>query len=318
MLQQTRVETVIPYYRRFVKRFPGLRELAGAEEEEVLSLWSGLGYYRRARRMYAAAGQIVNQGGRFPESLEGLRALPGIGEYTAAAVASIAFDVRVPVLEGNVERLMARWTAYSEDPRKAAGKRELRAKAAGLVDPIRPGDSNQALMELGARVCLPRSPACPRCILRETCVARAEGSPERYPVLRQRRRQVRVRRLGVVVREGERVLLVRRPDDQEILPGAWEVPSVEWAEGAPAERSLGRRYGGAWKLGRSRGWVRHAITFRAFEVEVREAQLRDSDAVAEGREARWFSAEEIERVHVSSLLLKILACLSRQVPTAPS
>ena len=307
MLQQTRVETVIPFYLRFLQRFPGVEELAAADEQEVLSLWSGLGYYGRARRMHLAARAIVGEGGVFPRSVEGLKALPGIGDYTAAAVASIAFGVLVPVLDGNVERVMARWIGFGGDPRKAAGKRKLLEAAASLLVRDRPGDGNQAMMELGATVCLPRSPECPICPLRAGCVAFAEGHPERYPARRARRSPVRVRRISALVRQGDRVLLVKRPADAEVLAGAWEVPWVDWAAAAEAEVGLGRRYGGSWKLGSSRGWVRHGITFRVLEVEVREASVGDSGAVAEAGEAQWFLPEECRRIHVSSLLFKILA-----------
>src|SRR4051794_9600327 len=171
MLQQTRVEVVLPYYARFLERFPTVRHLAATPLEDVLALWSGLGYYRRARQLHAAAQRVAAAGGDFPQTLEGLRALPGIGDYTAAAVASIAFGVAAPVLDGNVERVLSRWLAVSENPKESQARRRLLAAAESLLDPRRPGDSNQALMELGATLCTPRKPKCLFCPIAGGCRA---------------------------------------------------------------------------------------------------------------------------------------------------
>ena len=178
MLQQTQVQTVIPYFEAFLAKYPDVESLAATSLDEVLASWSGLGYYRRARQMHRAAGEIVALGG-FPTSAAGLRELPGIGEYTAAAIASIAFGEVVPVLDGNVERVLSRCLAQAEDPKRSRPRRRLRQAAAELLDPRRPGDGNQALMELGATVCRPTSPNCPVCPLAPDCRAHAEGDPER-------------------------------------------------------------------------------------------------------------------------------------------
>ena len=158
MLQQTRAETVIPYYKHFLQRFPTIAALAAAETEEVLSLWSGLGYYRRARQLHRAARMLVEEGGEIPRSVDALRRLPGVGPYTAAAVASIAFGVAVPALDGNVVRVLARRQALAGNPRSAEVRRQLESAAARLLAPQRPGDSNQALMDLGATVCKATQP----------------------------------------------------------------------------------------------------------------------------------------------------------------
>src|SRR4051812_29289561 len=186
MLQQTRVETVLPFYTRFLERFPTVGDLARAEVEEVLTLWSGLGYYRRARPPHPAPPPIARVGG-VSSTVEGLLALPGIGAYTAAAVASIAFGVAAPVMDGNVERVLSRCLALDQDPRVSGARRQLLAAAAELLDPARPGDSNQALMELGATLCSPRRPKCLLCPLRPGCRAAREGDPEIYPVARAKR-----------------------------------------------------------------------------------------------------------------------------------
>ena len=311
MLQQTRVETVLPYYERFLESFPTVEALAAAPIDEVLARWSGLGYYRRARQLHASAGRIAREG--FPGDAAGLAGLPGIGPYTAAAIASIAFGEAVPVVDGNVERVVARRLALAGDPKRAAGARRIRAAAVELVDPARPGDSNQALMEVGATICAPRAPRCLICPLAEGCAARRRGDPERYPAARKRRATQRVRRLVALVERDGRHLLFRRPGGEEVLAGFWELPWSEAAgEGldrAAAERALGRRYGGRWTLGERVGRARHSITYRAMELEVCRAGLEPGEAVAEGPEVRWFSAEELEGVPTSSMVGKVLAAV---------
>ncbi len=306
MLQQTRVETVLPYFERFIGRFPTVESLAAADLGAVLALWSGLGYYRRAHQLHAAARQIVAQGGGLPTTLEGLLELPGIGPYTAAAVASIAFGVAAPVLDGNVERVLSRFLALRSNPRRNAARRQLMEAAKGLLVPGRPGDSNQALMELGATLCTPRSPRCGDCPLAADCRGLASGSPESFPKLPERRKQRRQRRIGIVAGRDSRILLFRRPDDGELLAGIWEIP---WARAGSTERveqRLSECYGGTWRLGERLGRVRHSITHRALEVEVVRGTFDEGDAVAEGVEAGWFTPDEIANLAISSLVGKIL------------
>jgi len=339
MLQQTRVETVVPYYRRFLERFPSVGDLAAADEEEVLALWSGLGYYRRARQLHAAAREVSRRGGEFPNTFEGLLDLPGIGPYTAAAVASIAFGVAEPVLDGNVERVVSRLLASGEAPKSSRGRRRLRARVRELLDPRRPGDSNQALMELGATVCTRSSPRCLLCPLRTTCRARAEGRPESYPAPRRRRQPEQIHRVSVIVRGTAGVLLFRRPDDAELLAGTWEVPWVDLPvssgrDGAARQpsaaqsgsrtgvprggayaitRELARRYGGDWTLGRYLGRVRHGITYRSIEVDVVLGEVDLSRSVRTptrqspvGEEVGFFDAAARRELPLSSLVGKIL------------
>jgi A/G-specific adenine glycosylase len=316
MLQQTRVETVLPYFERFLERFPDAGALAAAPLDQVLALWSGLGYYRRARQLHEAARRVAREG--VPETAAAWRALPGIGDYTAAAIASIAFGEAVPVLDGNVERLTARLLALAEDPKRAASRRRLRAAAAALLDPNRPGDSNQALMELGARICTPRRPRCPLCPLAADCAARRLGEPERFPRLRERRSPRRLPRVVAVVERRGRRLLFRRGEDEPLLAGLWELPwTGEGAEAGDgdAAAALGRRYGGRWRLGERLGSVRHGITDRSFELEVLRAEVEAGDEVAEGREAGWFSAGEIAALPISSMVRKVLGALA--APPAP-
>jgi A/G-specific adenine glycosylase len=315
MLQQTRVETVLPYYRDFLARFPTVEALASAEVDEVLAHWSGLGYYRRARQMHAAARRVA-AAGEFPRTLDGLRELPGIGPYTAAAVASIAFGVVEPVLDGNVERLLARRLALAGDPKGSAGRAALLAGARALLAAGRPGASNQAMMELGATVCTPRRPKCLLCPLLDGCAAAREGDPERYPPPRRRRAIERQRRVVAVVERAGRVLLFRRPDDSPLLAGTWELPWFAPADGdepeAAGPAALAATYGGHWRLGERGGRVAHGITFRALEVEVYRAEVSGGDGVAEavGGEAGWFDAAARRRLPQSALVAKALRALA--------
>jgi A/G-specific adenine glycosylase len=316
MSQQTRVDVVVPYWHRFLERFPTVADLAAAPLDDVLALWSGLGYYRRARQLHRAA-QAVAAAGAFPGTAEGLRELPGIGPYTAAAVASIAFGEAVPVMDGNVERVTARLGAVAGDPKRSANRRRLLAIAASLLDPERPGDSNQALMELGATVCTPRNPSCLLCPLSEGCAARGEGDPEAYPPPRKRRAPMReVRLVALVADDRGRHLYFRRSDDEKLLAGIWELPwtQVETAPGtrpspgvlARATVALGERYGGVWSLGEHLGAARHGITHRAIELEVVAAGVTSGGVVAEGPEAGWLAPRDLDGVGVSSMVAKIL------------
>jgi A/G-specific adenine glycosylase len=313
MLQQTRVETVLPFYHRFLERFPTVEALAGAELPEVLAHWSGLGYYRRARQLHAAAREIA-AAGAFPATLEGLLALPGIGAYTAAAVASIAFGVAAPVMDGNVERVLSRCLALDADPRASGGRRQLMAAAAELLDPLRPGDSNQALMELGATLCSPRNPKCLLCPLRSGCRAAAEGDPERYPVPKAKRASERLRLLVAVVEDASGVLLFRRPEGSALLAGTWELPWVTLERDGVAEEgdphsALAGRYGGAWTLGPRSAGVRHGITYRDLEVDVHRAELAWGGEVRDGMAAGFFDPEGRAALPLSSLVGKVLAAL---------
>jgi A/G-specific adenine glycosylase len=245
MLQQTRVETVIPYYKAWMERFPDVGALAAAEEHEVLRSWQGLGYYSRARNLHTAARVVRERlGGEVPGTAYELRSLPGVGEYTAGAVASIAFGEVVPAVDGNVRRVLSRLFDLP-----APSSRDLKVLAGGLVDPRRPGDFNQALMELGALICTPRSPACTSCPLSGTCLARARGTVALRPP-RKVRSPVPEREEVVVVAvsgdgEDARFLLRRRPDSG-LLAGLWEFPGRALTTGSDPDamaREMLRRMG---------------------------------------------------------------------------
>lgn len=307
MLQQTRVETALPYFERFVARFPSVEALAEASEEEVLVHWSGLGYYRRARQLHQTAKKVVEKGD-FPQTVEGWLDLPGIGPYTAAAVASIAFGISVPVLDGNVLRVQSRRLGIRE-PRSPTERRRIDQASRELLVDGRAGDSNQALMELGATVCTPTDPACGECPLSKGCIASASGDQMLFPAPRRRRATERHDLVSVLVHDREgRILLFRRPVEEELLPGSWELPWVESGPDSPTDltAALGTRYGGRWRLGTRLGFARHQITHRALHVELRSGEFTGSGEIREGIEGRWVEPAQVAMLARSSLVDKLL------------
>ena len=227
LLQRTRIASGIPYYKRFLERFPTLTDLASAPLDEVLAVWEGLGFYGRARNLHSAARAIVERhGGEIPRSLEELSALPGIGPYTAGAVGSIAFGIPVPAVDGNVTRVIARLFRIRADVTSASVRHRVAEIATRLVSPDRPGAFNQAMMELGATLCTPTSPACLRCPVERLCLARAAGEERELPIRRSSRSAPVVPVVFGLVTAGRRVLLVRRPRGQ-LLGGLWALPGGE-------------------------------------------------------------------------------------------
>jgi A/G-specific adenine glycosylase len=234
MLQQTQVTTVIDYYRRWMERFPDVASVAQADIDEVLELWQGLGYYRRARFLHRSARMIVEEyDGELPSTVEGLKTLVGVGPYTAGAIASIAFDRAVPLVDGNVERVLSRLRSIEGDPKSSENQSTYWRLAEDLVDPQRPGDFNQGLMELGATICTPQNPNCLICPVRQACQGFESGDPQAFPepVERTQKKPMSVA-VSVVSRPagsdgaGPEVLLMKRPEEG-LLAGLWEVPTVE-------------------------------------------------------------------------------------------
>jgi len=269
MLQQTTVPHATPYFLSFTRRWPTVRALAAADNGEVMGAWAGLGYYARARNLIACARSVADKlGGVFPDTEDGLRALPGVGPYTAAAIAAIAFDRPANVVDGNVERVMARLFAV-ETPLPGA-KPELKRLAEGLVTADRPGDWAQALMDLGAMVCTPSSPACPICPAAEVCQARATGAPETYP--RRDAKPDRPQRYGVayVLTSGDSIALVRRPA-KGLLGGMLALPTSDWrgATWSDAEAIDAAPIVAAWK---PTGAIRHVFTHFALDLRVYRAE----------------------------------------------
>ncbi|MFN4242682.1 MAG: A/G-specific adenine glycosylase [Tepidisphaerales bacterium] len=266
MLQQTQVATVIPYFNRWMQRFPTVEALAAADENEVLTYWQGLGYYRRARNLYNAARMLVERHqGQFPRDLTALRALPGVGPYTAGAIASIAFDEPVPLVDGNVQRVLLRLDAQLLDPRSKDGQRWLWERAGQLVPANRPGDFNSALMELGATVCSPRKPRCLNCPVAMFCEAHHAGTAERIPPPRPTRTLPHVRRTVWCVRRADgRWLLERRPTTGR-WAGLWQFPSRDFAN-----KSILNRCGA-----RPLQPLGHTLTHRRYHFEPWAMELAD-------------------------------------------
>ena len=231
MLQQTQVATVVPYWERFLARFPDPAALAAANEQEVLRLWEGLGYYRRARQLHAAAQKIViEHGGEFPTTYEAVRALPGIGRYTAGAILSIGLDQKLPILEANTIRMLSRLSGYTKDVQSAEGREHLWSVAEKVLPDSQCGHFNQALMELGSEICTPKSPACDRCVVAQLCKARQLNVVDKIPRPAKRTKFEDVTELAVIVRRGGKVLL-RHCQTGERWAGLWDFPRFAVASG---------------------------------------------------------------------------------------
>jgi A/G-specific adenine glycosylase len=258
MLQQTQVERVVPRFEAFVGRFPTFEVLAGVFEEEVLEEWSGLGYYRRARMLHRLAREVMERPDGLPQTAGELVKLPGIGPYTAAAVASLAFGESEPVLDGNVMRVGARVQALVADPRSAEGRRQLEGWIRSLMEGEAPGQVNEALMELGATVCTPVGPGCDRCPLGPECEAMREGRQEAFPPSRRRRATESLLWVAACVVTADGEWLVRRVDEGPILRGLWLPPLVELEEGADPAQAAARvvPFGAASSPTRGDGKVR--------------------------------------------------------------
>jgi A/G-specific adenine glycosylase len=314
MLQQTTVKAVAPHYEAFLERFPTLSALARADEQDVLAAWSGLGYYHRARNLHRGARHLLDvHHGRFPKTLEAALSVPGVGLYTASAILSIAHGVALPVVDGNVRRVLARLLGLRGEAWQRDGP--YYNKAEELLARERPGDWNQALMELGATVCTPRQPACPACPLRVECEALRLGIAEALPEGKARRAPIDVTVAAALIERNGRVLLVRRPEGR-LLGRFWEVPqtSLESRGHRDLVRELAERHGLQVVPGPLRVRARHAITFRRIRVEGYVARL-GRPPVDDPERYRWVAAHELDGLPVSSLTRKLIAGLrSRQLP----
>jgi len=293
MLQQTRVAAVIPYYERFLALFPAIESLAGASEAELLGAWAGLGYYSRARNLQKAAREIAARGG-FPATYEELRDLAGIGDYTAAAIASIAFGRKHAAVDGNVLRVLSRYTAEPGEIGAASTRARVREAAERLLDRRRPGEFNQAMMELGATLCLPREPQCLLCPVAEGCQARLQGRQNELPVKARKAAAKWVEREVLIVGRGADILCWQRPADSVRLAGFWELPDRSQL---PAAR-----------IGRRVGQFVHTIVNTNYRFHVWEAALRRAPAGY-----RWLPMKNFEKpvIPVSTAARKALLVWKR-------
>ncbi len=320
MLQQTQVSRVIPYYLRFCERFPTLEALTAADEEAVLAAWSGLGYYARARALHRAAREALARHGGLPASLEALRSLPGFGPYTAGAVASIAFGIPAPAVDGNVARLLTRLFAIEGPTESAATRGRLQAVAEGLLRPERPGDWTQALIELGATCCVKPVPRCPRCPVATLCEARRAGRELELPPARRRVARRRLRLDVAVMRRGARILLERRPA-RGLFGGLWAPPMVALPGGpAPVTRwrrrlgeALGARLGVAFRVGGELASVERTLTHRELTLVAWEVT---SKSPLEGPGLHWATPLEVAALGVGSAVEALLAHLPTRTDSA--
>jgi A/G-specific adenine glycosylase len=319
MLQQTTVKAVIPYFMRFVGRFPSVATLAQADIEDVLRLWAGLGYYARARNLHACAKSVATRGA-FPDREEELLELPGVGPYTAAAIAAIAFDRKASPVDGNVERVVARLFAVEHELPNA--KPAIRRLAAGLTPDRRPGDFAQAMMDLGATVCTPKAPACGRCPFAGSCAAQVRGDAETFP-RKRKKAEGRLRRgAAFVAIRADGHVLVRRRAAKGLLGGMTEVPTTAWSTDfvvahatADAPKFLSPRRNGtpqaAPKASLKVSWhhvpgvVTHVFTHFPLELIVLRAHLPKSAAAPEGM--RWIGRDDIPGAALPSVMRKVLA-----------
>jgi A/G-specific adenine glycosylase len=314
MLQQTQVETVIPYYRRFLARFPSVNAVAEARADEVLKLWENLGYYSRARHLHAAAKKIVARwGSRLPQTRKDLMTLPGIGEYTAAAILSIAFDQCVPAIDGNVSRVISRLFALRNPLGSSESRQHVRTLADQLVSKRNPGHFNQALMDLGATICTPRNPSCVSCPLRGLCKAKELGLQERLPVAKKRPLlSLKHMTAGIILDRKEKVLMVRDPPRD--FSAVMEIPGGRGCE-RNGRRGLARtvpeRTQLSIRVGKKVASVRHAYTHFRVTFHVSRCTIqRGRPKSPEGRRWDWVPVEKLRRLALSKAERKILDILS--------
>ena len=304
MLQQTRVSTVIPYYDRFLARFPTVKVLAAADEGDVLAAWSGLGYYRRARQLHRGARHVAEKlGGEVPRTIEGLLSIPGVGPYTAGAIASLAFGVRAPLVDGNVVRVLSRIFAIEDDARRPKTTKRIWAIAEQLVPSEAPGAFNEALMELGATVCTPQVPDCPSCPVVGTCAARARGIERSLPVLAAKKVVPTVYAAALVARKDGAILLGRRRGDA-LFGGMWEPPMIE-ADERDAATSQAARFATRTE---GRGTVKHVLSHRRMEITVLSGvPLARATYPEIYDEVRFVAESELPSYGISTLARKVMS-----------
>jgi A/G-specific adenine glycosylase len=291
MLQQTRAAAAIPYYEEFLRRFPNVESLARAPESEVLSAWSGLGYYSRARNLRRAAIAIVDQGG-FPSTFEAIRELPGVGPYTAAAVASIAFSLPRAVLDGNVMRVIARLLADGANIGSGPARVRFQQVAQDLLDPQQPANFNQAMMELGATVCLPREPLCLVCPVASQCEARGTGRQNEFPVKLRKAKPIEESLELVVVRRGARVLMRQRESSARRMADFWELPSLKDLPDAADLISVGE--------------FRHSIVNHRYSVTVFVGTASSVERMV------WVTPDGDEKCPITTIARKALALCTKR------
>jgi A/G-specific adenine glycosylase len=304
MLQQTQVDRVIGYWAKFLERFPTVKSLADAEAADVLSMWTGLGYYSRARNLHRAAQEIVAQhGGALPKTVEALLTLPGFGRYTAGAVASIAHGLEAPLVDGNVARVLSRLFEIDGAPGDKQREARLWRLAEKLVVGARPGDLNQSLMELGATVCVPQNPLCLLCPLRDDCKALAAGRVDELPSPKKAAKRKQLEPAVAVARRGQTVLLARR-EEKGLFGGLWELPSIELTAGQRGAERLASMFGKRATIGPELVVIERTLTHRELKLRVHPVQLplRLGKTPAGYVEWKWVPVRERKALGMSSAM----------------
>jgi A/G-specific adenine glycosylase len=310
MLQQTQVKTVIPYYLRFLKKFPTVQQLAQASDTTVLDVWSGLGYYTRARNLHAMAREVASQhGGKIPDTVEGLRQLPGIGRYSAGAIVSIAYDRPAAVVDGNVIRVFCRYFGITGNPRESSVLKRIWALADHSVPQRNAGDYNQALMDLGSTLCTPRQPGCPHCPIAAGCVARKKGWQEKIPPVKKPIGRKKIDYLCAIIEKNGSVLVARRPM-QSLLPGLWEFPGGVMDEKSTRphalkqllRKRLGIQASHFLTVGKQRQVLSHRdLEIEAFRCKAETGKIRLSGYL----QTRWIPIDQLQRLPLTAGMKKL-------------
>jgi len=309
MLQQTQVQTVIPYYNRWLKRFPSLKTLAAAPLEEVLKFWAGLGYYRRVKMLHAAAKFVQSQlKGCLPETAEALMQIPGIGRYTAGAIASIAFQKKAPLVDGNVIRILTRLYEIKDNVAKNDTLKQLWAIAEDLVPLHSPGDFNQAMMELGALICLPRNPACGACPVSSECRASASGQPENFPVKTPKEKIKKLKTAALVLKNPRREVLIRRQEESARWGGLWMFPFGESPDQIAEELQI-KKIPAQHSFIIKHGFTKYSIQLHVFEAAVDKKKSKSLEI----RGNRWVSLKKLPSEALPSPHKKVAARLLERV-----
>jgi A/G-specific adenine glycosylase len=305
MLQQTGVKTVGPYFEKFLARWPDVASLGRASQDDVLRMWAGLGYYSRARNLHACAVAVLrDHGGVFPDTEEGLRQLPGIGPYTAAAIGAIAFDLRIMPVDGNIERVVSRLYAVEEPLPQA--KPRIQELAATLLADTRAGDSAQALMDLGSSICTPKKPACALCPLNDDCAARARGDQEAFPRKAPKKTGTLRRGAAFVVTRGDELLVRSRPE-KGLLGGMTEVPGSDWLAGQEDKAAMKQApdLAGVTRWHRKTGVVTHVFTHFPLELVVYTAKVPARSRAPKGM--RWVPIATLAEEALPNVMRKAIA-----------
>lgn len=320
MLQQTQIDTVLPYYHRFINQYPTIHDLAQAKLDSILKLWEGLGYYSRARNLYKTA-QIVSDdfSGKFPATVTGLLGLPGIGRYTAGAIASIAFNVQAPVLDGNVIRVFSRWLDLADDVTQTSTKNHLWNIAEELVPPERPGDYNQALMELGQKICTPKNPLCEECPVQSICKSYANNTQSARPVKKKRAKTPHYDVSAGLIRDEQNRLLIAQRPMEGLLGGLWEFPGGKQEEGETMPECLKRELieelaieveVGALFVKVKHAFTHFKITLHAYECQyIGSSDGSDAPQAIEASDWAWVTEEELDNYSFGKADRVVIAAL---------